>query len=228
MCGRFSLTLTKEELLGYLKRQFDIDELRQDYILPRFNIAPTQKALCVIFDGKKYRAGTLSFGMTNLMYKEKKQKLLNARSESIYSKKQFKDLIIKKRCLIISDGYFEWDQHRNPYYFKNTLKEPLVYAGIYQSYTNEQGDKVHEMSILTKEAEASIRHIHERMPLILNKAEQIMYLENDFNDQAFFNQTFIDHNKKELGFYPVSSLVNSYYNDNPLVIEQVMPVGYDK
>jgi hypothetical protein len=46
-------------------------------------------------------------------------------------------------------------------------------------------------------------------------------------NQAFFNQTFLFENEKKLDYYPVSSLVNSYFNDNPLLIERVMPVGYD-
>ncbi|CCV66445.1 conserved hypothetical protein (DUF159) [Paracholeplasma brassicae] len=227
MCGRFTLTLTKEELLGYLKRQFDIDELRQEYILPKFNIAPTQNALCVIFDGHKYRAGNLSFGLTNLLYKENKKKLLNARSETIYEKHAFSLLITKKRCLIISDGYYEWDSNRQPYYFLTQEKEPLVYAGIYQSHKGIDGKLIHEMAILTKEATDDLKHIHQRMPLILSKAQQIQYLENPTSNQAFFNQTFLIKNEKKLDYYPVSSLVNSYFNDNPLLIERIMPIGYD-
>lgn len=217
MCTRFSLAIERPELLAYLNKQFNILDIKGDHILPRYNITPTSKVISVIYDGHNYRAGNLVFGLLS----KYKQRHLNARSETIFETTSFKNLIKTNRCLIIADGYFEWDKDKHPHYFKDTNNDLLVFAGIYQSRTDENGMKHHEMAILTKEANKDIQSISHRMPVVLDKKQQLLYLESFKAQENYFVDTFISSSDVLLCHHLISNEVNSVYNDSPMVLEKI-------
>ena len=91
--------------------------------------------------------------------------IINARSESAAEKPLFRDGMQQRRCLIPAAHYFEWER-RGKQKIKNAIKpvgsESMYRAGIYRINHGTA-----EFTILTREPGACIRHIHDRMPVIL-------------------------------------------------------------
>lgn len=109
---------------------------------------------------------------------------LNAKSETVFSLKSFKDSILPRRCLIPVTGFFE-HRHINtkdkiPYYI-HLKNEPIFsLGGIYDYWTNEMGEQKCSFSILTTEANTLMEKIHnskKRMPLIIPKDFEEIWLD---------------------------------------------------
>lgn len=91
---------------------------------------------------------------------------LNSKIETIQDKPAFKD-VVKNRCLILTDGFFEW-QHRGKQKIKYKISfgnELFALAGIYSIFEDEI-----YYSVVTTEAKGVMREIHNvkfRMPFAL-------------------------------------------------------------
>lgn len=119
--------------------------------------------------------------------------IYNARSESAKTKDAFSRDYQLHRCVIACNNYYEFDKNRNKYSIKT--KQDITYlAGIYRYYHNQ-----YEFTILTKEPYDSIKHIHHRMPVIINKDDIAYYLNPDNDVNGIVNNTY---------FELVSSIVN--------------------
>ncbi len=122
--------------------------------------------------------------------KEIRTMTLNAKSETVFEKPSFKFSIRKKRCLIPSTGFFEWqdfNKKKYPYFIRLKEMEIFAFAGIYTSWTDKtSGEIVHTFSILTTEANplmASIHNMKKRMPVILEKEKEKKWLNDDLTDE---------------------------------------------
>lgn len=155
VCGRFSLTCEFETIQQYFK-------LTQSFFMrPRYNIAPSQKILIQI------KPGTVDFfewGLKIDWLKERQssQSYINARAETIFEKPLFRQAIRKRRCLVISDGYYEWKtvgRQKQPYYIHRSDKAPFAIAGIFENDT---------VALITTQANSLVAEVHPRMPVILS------------------------------------------------------------
>lgn len=90
--------------------------------------------------------------------------LINARSETAFEKKTFRESLMSRRCIIPAAGFYEWDSDKNKIYFTVPEKPCMYMAGLYR-YEKEECRFV----ILTTAANASMKDIHDRMPLILDE-----------------------------------------------------------
>jgi putative SOS response-associated peptidase YedK len=162
MCGRFTLA----------KKPGDISDRFQIIIppvldVPVFNAAPAQ-LLPVIAQKDPERLSMVRWGISPTW--SQGQLVINARSETIATKKMFSPLLEEGRCLIPADGFFEWQKRggkKQPYRF--TLKDEglFAFAGLLGTYTDPTGQKTVAFTILTTEANELVSEIHNRMPVIL-------------------------------------------------------------
>jgi putative SOS response-associated peptidase YedK len=109
--------------------------------------------------------------------------IINARAETIDEKPLFRDSFHKRRCLIPSTGFFEWQHHegsaKKQKYLLRLIDTPLLYmAGIYNLFTEADGTMKTAFAIVTTDANASVSPIHNRMPLILEGAYKDAWLRN--------------------------------------------------
>lgn len=169
MCSRFYLDVTFEELLT----RYDIRRLEADYA-PRTEIFPTDPILAIT----QKTQDTFSTIQWGIQQPYLKQVLINARTESLFEKAMFKDLVLFNKCIIPASGYFEWQtqgkskvKHRI-YHGEDKL---LSLAGLYGIYTFQGVQKAMAV-ILTREASDELQIIHSRMPLVLTKEEEVRYL----------------------------------------------------
>jgi putative SOS response-associated peptidase YedK len=171
MCGRFTLTSPRKVLNEFLPL-LDIPEVQ-----PRYNIAPTQPVLAVrqLPQDARPEIATLRWGLVPYWADDIKigYSLINARSETAASKPAFRDPFRDRRCLILADGFYEWqklDGRKQPYHIRRRDGKPFAFAGVWDRW--RKGDEpVESCTILTTDANELMRPLHDRMPVILDPAQ---------------------------------------------------------
>ena len=158
MCGRFTQTKSRKEELEALG-EIELPPLFQS----RYNIAPTQK-IAVIHQQTPSRIEAGIWGFKN---PRSGAPIINARSETLTERPMFQDLLASNRCLIPADGFYEW-KGKQAYYFQLAQKQLFAFAGLWHD-----GRCV----ILTRAANANMRGIHHRMPVILTSSHWKRWLE---------------------------------------------------
>ena len=216
MCGRKTLTKTIEKIVEDLY----IDEWRMDNYIPSYNIAPSQFSPILINKNNSKVVKRMRWGITPTSSRNMSlsSNIINARYETIGTKASFRGLIKNNRCIVVADGYFEWEksqEKRSPYYLRNSNKKIMALAGLWTSIESEHG-KVDSYVIVTTQASKHIEHIHNRMPLIIDDDKIDIWLDiNDNNDEKLMDLK----SNRSLSYYPVSSFVNHSKNNSKKCIQ---------
>ncbi|WP_139998203.1 SOS response-associated peptidase [Paenibacillus paridis] len=220
MCGRYTLTVTLEELLV----RYMIGETMVPFHRPKYNVAPSQQVLSIIHDGQANRLGELKWGLVPPWADDPKVgfQMLNARSETAASKPAFQTPLRRKRCLIPADGFYEWKTTatgKQP--MRITLKSRALFsmAGLYETWLSPDGTKINSCTILTTAPNELIAPIHDRMPVILRPEDEQLWLDRTVTDTAMLMPLLVPYQASELDAYPVSAAVGSVRNDEPALIE---------
>ena len=181
MCGRSSLTKTEKELEERFQADFYSEDLERYNPLPNFNVAPTQLHPVITQQEPRmihlYRWGLIPFWAKDVKIGAK---MINARIETIAEKPAFKQAFEKRRCLVPFDGYYEWlktPEGKIPYRIKVTNTDIFSIAGLYDSWRSSDGKIIRSFTLITKEAEPVIAHLHDRMPLILLPEQESLWLD---------------------------------------------------
>lgn len=222
MCGRY--TLTNPDPLR-LRARFDLLESVEGTDPPRFNIAPTDPVLAVreIEHGAR-ELGRLRWGLVPGRWAEKKgsRPLINARAETISTQPAFAESYRARRCLIAADGFYEWltDEHgKRPIWFSRPDEDLFAFAGIWAELPRADGETaVHSCAIVTCEANAMMRPIHDRMPVILDRDLEAAWLD-DGATEGDLAELLRPAPDDLLTSRVVSDLVNNVREDGPRLIE---------
>ena len=226
MCGRFSISLSKEEVARYLKDEYAIDELKEGIILPRFNIAPTQMVLTVINDGQKYRAGLIKWGFVPSFAKDENAGfgMINAKAETLREKPAFRTALKTKRCVILADGFYEWqksNQSKQPMRIQVKNQKIFPMAGLWSTFVRPDGTKLYTCTIITCEANDLMKNIHDRMPVILDKASEKIWLNPQEDNPNTLSSLLIPFDSNQMTYYKISSLVNNASNESKDIINEI-------
>lgn len=222
MCGRYSLSKSKIEL----EERFQAEMLAD--FKPRYNIAPTQLVPVITSDAPKgfsffYWGITPDFGQN----KPVAQKLINAKAETVHEKISFKNSFQRRRCLIPSDGFFEWKRlgkkTKIPYRFTLREEEIFSFAGIWEEYETVTGEIQHTFLILTTSPNEVVADVHDRMPLILSRESEKKWLDKYSSETELVN-LLKPYPAELMLHYTVSPLVNSVQNDSPGIIRRTSPM----
>lgn len=220
MCGRY--TLLADELK--IRQRFDIPYEIDNYH-PNYNIAPSQQVLAIIHDGKKRRAGFLKWGLVPSWAKDEKigNKMINARSETAHVKPSFRNLMARKRCLVIADSFYEWQKTGDgkiPKRIQLENRELFAFAGLWDKWQN--GDKtLFTCTILTKDSNTFMKNIHHRMPIILPKDKEDIWIKPSFANAKEAHQFLNEIEMEPLTAYSVSDFVNNVKNNDDQCIEPI-------
>lgn len=226
MCGRFTLVVTYEELLEILDKNYDIKSFNGKVELPRYNIAPTQNIISIIHDGTRYRAGYLKWGLVLSFAKDEKIgiKMINAKAETLLEKPPFSKLIESKRCVILADSFYEWkrlDNQKIPYRISIKNQKVFSIAGLRSAYQKPDGSILHTVTIITTQANPFMQEIHERMPVILTKETEKIWLNINNKDISQILSCLNPYDNQQMSSYKVSSYVNSSLHDDENCIKRV-------
>lgn len=220
MCGRFTLYQPLQVLFDY----FYIQDIALDYE-PRYNIAPSQSVLAVVSDGKQNRLGYLKWGLIPRWAKDPSigPKLINARAETLREKPSFKESYQKRRCLIPADGFYEWKKEADgkaPLYIRLHRQPLFSFAGLWERWTSPTGEQISTCTIITTKPNELMRDIHQRMPVILNREQERIWLDRTADRNAL-EQCLRPYPAEEMEAYEVSRAVNSPRSDGRELIEKV-------
>jgi putative SOS response-associated peptidase YedK len=214
MCGRFVRAISLPELL----KEFDVEEPPFD-VQPSYNVAPSQEIVIIVNDGKKMLA-LCRWGFVPSWSKDTAigNKMINARAESVAEKPSFKSAFKSKRILVVADGFYEWRKDgkvKTPVYVHLKSGRPFGLAGLFNIWTSPEGKKMCTSTIITTSANKLLGQIHSRMPVIINKADEELWLNSSVHDAEGLNHLMIPYKSEEMAYYEVSSLVNSPSNNSP-------------
>lgn len=215
MCGRFANVAKKKKLL----LEFDIAEVVKD-IQERFNIAPGDEIAAVIRQSNQNSLTSGEWGM-ELPFSPYRQ-VINTRAESLNEKKFFHNLYKAHRCLIPSDGFYEWStigKEKVPYFIRLQSEKSFGMAGIWSHYTDKNQQKKICISIITTAANDLIKPLHERMPLIIAKENYLQWL--DIENGITPDELLKSYDSDLMKMFEVSPLVNKVGLQSPGMIKPV-------
>ncbi len=195
-----------------------------DSYAPSFNIAPTQ--LSPILTGPEHRiVRPMRWGLIPGWAKDSKigARMINARMETLVEKPSFRTLVSTNRCVVIADGYYEWqktDTGKQPFYFRSAEGKLLPMAGLWDRWKAPDGTEWKSYTIITTEARSDLKHIHNRMPAILPLEHLQDWL--DTKRYSFENvERLLRMPEVQLEFFPVSARVNSVKENSANCIERL-------
>jgi len=182
MCGRFTVTVSYEELTRHLTKTYQIDPLDLQTKLPRYNISPGQEIISVINDGRKNRVGLLKWGFIPSFAKDENIgfSMINAKAETLSEKVSFKESLRFKRCVVLADSFYEWrkdGKDKTPYRFLLKDQKLFPIASLFSTYQKTDGTKIHSVTLITTKPNDLVKDIHNRMPVILNEKDQAIWLD---------------------------------------------------
>jgi putative SOS response-associated peptidase YedK len=221
MCGRFTLTVSPEEL----QAAFPNFTIPGD-LPPSYNIAPSQPIPVILNNGEE-KLDFVTWGLIPFWTKPDKVgkfALINARSETAAEKASFKTPFRRRRCLILADGFFEWSKSssgksKTPYFITLKDQSPFAFAGLWDSWNSPEGDSIKTGCILTTSPNDLVKPIHDRMPVILPKNQYQTWLSPDEVKPEMIQPLMIPYPANEMQAYPVSTFVNSPKNNSPQCIQ---------
>lgn len=217
MCGRFSLATDQNAI----EDQFQL--IINEELTYRYNIAPSQDVFVIGSNGHDRVATSMRWGLVPPWSKDVKigHKMINARSESIEQKVSFKDPFRQKRCLIISDGFYEWkktESGKQPYRFVMKDRRPFAFAGLWECW-NKGSEPLFTCTILTTTSNEVTKDVHDRMPVILPTDTYDTWLDRKEDNIEHLKSLLVPYDAQFMNLYPVSTLVNSPKNDQKECLE---------
>lgn len=215
MCGRFVLDNTPEQLM----KVYRLSSLPD--ISPRYNVAPSQQVAVVRQqNGGDRELVLMQWGLIPSWAKDSAigYKMINARSETVNEKPSFKQAFRSRRCIIPASGFYEWEKvekEKVPHYIHLHDGEVLSLAGLWERWKSPEGKELETCTILTTAANSLVRHLHDRMPVILHNEEFDLWLNREIDDVNRLTELFHPYPSDRLEEYVVSKDVNSPGNDSP-------------
>jgi putative SOS response-associated peptidase YedK len=194
-------------------------EVSADLLLPVFNASPGQK-LPVVLDADPGRIVAARWGFPVPAPKRTGRIVINARAETVHQKPMFRDAFRERRCLVIADGFYEWQKRaglKQPFRITIGDDEPFAFAGIWKEV-----DRQRVYVILTTGPNRVTRPIHDRMPVILERTEEAPWLDRRLDPERV--RALLDpYPEDRMQAYPVSRAVNDSGNEGPALVEPVGP-----
>jgi len=214
MCGRFTLTVSAR----VLSELFNVPEIAE--LEPRYNIAPTQPVLIARSpDGNRREVTTVRWGLIPHWAKDAKigARMINARGETIATKPAFRSAVKKRRCLVPSDGFFEWQKlgtGKQPHLIRFADQRAFAFAGLWEQWNPSDGDALESCTIITTTPNRLIADYHDRMPVILPPSVFDEWLSAEHLADTRLSELLVPHPQDEMEVFPVSTRVNKPANDD--------------
>jgi putative SOS response-associated peptidase YedK len=221
MTGRYAVTSPPETLrrfFGYLE---------EPSFPPRYNIAPTQPVPIIRRERDKNGAPVRHFvlmrwGFIPAFVKDPRTfaLIINARSETAPEKPSFRAALRRRRCLFIADAFYEWRMGAKPrraFMARRRDRAPFAMAGLWECWSSPDGSEIDTACILTTLANGTLAAVHERMPVILDRADHDLWLDCDDVDVKHAARLLRPAPDGGLELVEIGDAVNRVANDGPFV-----------
>ena len=181
MCGRYTSTTSAQDLAAYFGA-VDLDEdLLDDAVGPRWNVAPTDEVWAVAAPSGPRRLGRARWGLVPPWADSPKvgARMINARAESLADRPAWRrPFATGRRCLVAADGFYEWRAGGHFYglirpdggrtRLRRAVGDLAAAPGERRGLGSAvPGGEVVSCAIVTTAAGADMAPVHDRMPAVL-------------------------------------------------------------
>jgi putative SOS response-associated peptidase YedK len=220
MCGRYSLTQKPDFA--------ELADVRIEWggIKPRFNVAPTQRLPILRIDEGVPVVTEAKWGLVPSWADDPSigSRMINARGETVAEKPSFRSAFKSRRCVVPADGFYEWQKvgkGKQPWRFVKPDRRPFLFAGLWEQWRpDESGDWLTTFTILTTTPNHVAEAVHDRMPVILDKAGAKKWLDAKASPESL-KGLIAPCPDAALERYPVGNSVGSPLNDSPEIIRPI-------
>ena len=216
MCGRFTLAIDPADLMEAFPGFSFPKEMT-----PRYNIAPTQPIAVVANNGRS-QVEFFQWGLVPSWAQDPSigNRMINARAESLADKPSFRTAYKRRRCLILADGFYEWQpvpggKTKTPMLIRMKSGEPFAFAGLWEVWHPDQADALLSCAIITTTPNVLMEKIHNRMPVILSPVAYRLWLDPAERAPDELARLLKPYPASQMAAFPVSRLVNDPKNDSP-------------
>jgi putative SOS response-associated peptidase YedK len=219
MCGRFAFFSPAEAVAAAFGANI------QFQYQPRYNIAPSQQVtLLRLDDGGQLIVDQCRWGLVPFWAKDPAigNRMINARAETIAEKPSYRQSFARRRCLILADGFYEWHvdaagKSKTPYFISRGDGQPFGMAGLWDEWQRDDDDALRSCTIITTQANAFMRELHHRMPVLLADESVKIWFDNAAGKDDLL-PLLLDPQDVQLRAWPVSRNVNNPVNEGVKLI----------
>jgi putative SOS response-associated peptidase YedK len=212
MCGRFTIVPTVD-----FHERFSLPA--GPAIGPRYNVAPGQEAPVIVrADGNRLVPMVWGFLAPFVRDPAAGRPVINARAETLLEKPSFRGAVQERRCLVPASGFYEWKkegQRKVPFYIRLPVEPLFSFAGLYGILRDPTGGEHRTFTIITTEPNRLVAGLHDRMPAILPREKEEVWLRPGPVGPADLGSLLAPYPAGEMEAYPVSGRVNDPANDGP-------------
>lgn len=239
MCGRYASSRSPDDLV----EEFEVVETRiAAPLAPDYNVAPTKEVYAVVErppsreseEPPQRQLRVLTWGLVPSWAKDPSigNRMINARMETVAEKPAYRKAFATRRALLPADGYFEWyptsrtnakgKPVKQPFFIRPKDGGVLAMAGLYEIWrdptrSEDDPDRFRwTCTVLTTEAEDSLGHIHDRMPLMVERERWHAWLDPTTPGDT---SLLVPAAPGRLEAYPVPALVSNVRNNGPELVE---------
>lgn len=226
MCGRYSASYPPD-LLAETYRATVVDEPPP----ASWNVAPTDPVAAVVTRDTGREVRTLRWGLIPSWATDKRvaATMINARAETVATKPAFRAALVRRRCLVPADGWYEWRAAsgatpKQPFFITAREGGPVAFAGLYEVWRDPATEElVRTCAVVTTRASDELAYLHERMPVVLAADARDVWLDRSVADTELLSGLLLPRD----GFaaYPVSTDVNSVRNNGPSLVAPLPAEG---
>lgn len=184
MCGRYYVDDETAREIEKLVRQMS-EKQRQESIkvigrITAGDIHPGKDAPVLSRESSSISCGWQHWGFPGF---QGKKLIFNARCESVLEKPLFRDSVLHRRIVIPASRFYEWNSAKEKNIFLRKDMPVLFMAGFSRQY--EDGE---HFVILTTAANASMKPVHDRMPLILEQEEIAQWILDNAKTESILHK----------------------------------------
>jgi putative SOS response-associated peptidase YedK len=186
---------------------------------PRYNIAPSQSIL-VVTENSPRTLQAMQWGLIPSWAQDPGigNRLINARAETLAEKPSFKTALVRRRCLIPADGFYEWQRigaNKQPMRIHRKDDALFGFAGLWDEWRSPEGAPLRTCTLITVAPNALMTPIHNRMPAILRPEDEAAWLAPTTRSVPDLLSLLLPYPDAELEAYAVSKAVNTPTVDDP-------------
>lgn len=214
MCGRYLIISSP----AAIRALFGYPELPN--FPPRYNVAPTQPIPIVrMWEGQRQFV-LVRWGLLPPWVKDPRKftLLINARADTVQDKPSFRAPMLRRRCLIPADGFYEWKAdgaRKQPYAILPAAGGPIAFAGLWEVWIGPNGEEMETAAIVTTGASRALHHIHHRMPVVIPPDAFDQWLDCGNVDAKTAASLLMPAAEDFFAAHEISTAVNRVANDSP-------------
>jgi putative SOS response-associated peptidase YedK len=229
MCGRYVQARSVQDLIDVYGA---VDATDGEEVEPSWNVAPTRREPVLIRRAER-QLRVLQWGLVPSWAKDPSvgSRLINARAESVAEKPAFRTALVKRRCLVPADGWYEWmpldpgpdgKQRKQPFWFHRGDGEPLAFAGLFEHWKPRDDADAAWLStytVITTTATDEKGRVHDRAPVLIEPADWDRWLDRELTEAPV--ELLRPSAPGLIVGRPVPTLVSNVHNDGPELLAEL-------